>query len=68
MHGSTWNWCLFEGSVGTESWEIITLTITEPGFNSHQRFGQWLKCLTNLTNLLGHNLGKTQLPPSPAWP
>ena len=32
-----------------------------PGFNSHQSFGQGLKFLTNLTNLLSRNLGKTQL-------
>ena len=33
-------------------------------FDSHQSFGQWLKFLANLTyliNLLGCNLGKTQM-------
>ena len=43
-------------------WKSIRLI--EFGFNSHQSFGQWLKCLvnlTNLTNLLGGNLGKTKM-------
>ena len=45
-------------------WESIRLIILGPGFNSQQTFGQWLKFLTNLTNLtklLSHSLGKTQL-------
>ena len=43
-------------------WESIRLIILGPGFNSHQIFGQWLKVLTNLTNLANlftRNLGKT---------
>ena len=68
MHGSTWNWWLFEAQVVQKAewptWESIRLIILGSRFNSHQSFGQWLKCLdnlSNLTNLLGHNLGKTQL-------
>ena len=37
--------------------------ILVPGFNSCQSFDQWLKVLANLTNLpnlVVHNLGKTQ--------
>ena len=33
-------------------WESIRLIILLHGFNSDQSFGQWLKFLTNLTNLL----------------
>ena len=45
-------------------WEIIKHITLGPGFNSHQRFGQWLKVLTylpNLANLFTLNLGKTPL-------
>ena len=65
MHGNTWNWWLFETQVTQKTqwpiWESIRLIIFGPGFNSHQSFGQWLKFLTNLTNLLSRNLGKTQI-------
>ena len=62
MHGSTWNWCLFEAQVVQKSqwsiWQIIRLIILRSGFNSHETFGQWLEFLTYLTHLLSHNLGK----------
>ena len=41
-------------------WESIRLIILGHGFNSHPSFGQWLKFLTNLANLISHNLEKTQ--------
>ena len=68
MHGSTWNWWLFEAQGAQKAqwpiWESIGLITLGPGLNSHQSFGQWLKFLTNLTNLtnlLSRNLGKTQM-------
>ena len=44
-------------------WGTIRLIILGLGFNSHQNFGQWLKCLSNLnlSVLLSRNLGKTEI-------
>ena len=44
--------------------ESIILIILGPESNYHQSFGQWLTFLanlTNLSNLLSYNLGKTQM-------
>ena len=45
-------------------WYSIRLIILAPGLNSCQSFDQWLKVLANLTNLanlVAHNLGKTPM-------
>ena len=47
-----------------EGWRPLLRGILDPPLNSHQGFGQWLKLLTNLTNLtnfLSCNSGKTQM-------